>query len=106
MTVVNYTEHYRKYRYPCGLIAAHGQGKLFLYLVRMEEPVRRADGKKAIFLLGNYYLSTECREPQDESWACVLSDDHEYWQLKEIGRSELDRLYSGRSTLFDIFSFY
>jgi hypothetical protein len=65
-------------------ILAQGSGRDFLVLYRLKDPVKRFDGKTAIYEIQYRWLSQECKYDTDESWACVLGEEYSYWQRKEI----------------------
>lgn len=69
--------------FPSALIA-QGKGSNFLCLERLNEPYRRADGKRALYQLEYRWLSSECQTTGDQSWACVQGREFTYWQRAEI----------------------
>ena len=70
-----------------GCIAAHAKGRnvIVLYPIDpIEASRRRADGKRASYMIETRFLSRDAR-PGTDDYACVLyGPDFEYWQAKEL----------------------
>lgn len=84
-------------------ILAQGKDSNVLLLHRLEQPVKRLDGKKAHYELEYRWLSAECKEESDESWCCVLGAESSYWQTKEL---PLEAFREGTKNLFDHFHLF
>lgn len=95
--VVDYGEGFLDY------YKAEGKGRNFLALEKLDVPVRRADGKKAGWLLTYAWLSVDCESPEDEAWACQLGRETTLWQRKELVKN--GSLKKGKS-LFDCFNLF
>ena len=84
-------------------LLAQGKGKNFLALWRLDAPVKRFDGKKARYRIEHRDLSFPARHSDDQVWACTLSAENTYWQVKEFS---LKKLLAGKITLFDAFNLF
>ena len=82
--IVNYTRDVRESLSSCNVLLAQGIGGNFLCLTRLDEVVKRADGKLARFELDYRWLSTNCESANDEAWVCVQGSEITYWQQKEV----------------------
>lgn len=89
--------------FPDALIA-QGSGGNFLALYRRDSPATRADGKKASYELDYRWLSQECEEETDQSWACVQGAEVTYWQRKELDKLIRKMERGDEVNLFDHFN--
>jgi hypothetical protein len=65
-------------------LLAQGQGTNFISIEKLDEPYRRADGKRVSYLMDYRWLSCECASPDDEAYVCVQGNEHSYWSAKEL----------------------
>lgn len=102
--IIDYTDSFNHYGHSMETVAAHGRGQQFLTLMRLPETIQRFDGKFGKYVLEFRDLSKPCRYPLDQSWACVLNDDRNIYQYKEI-RTVLEHVKNGK-TLFELFDLF
>jgi hypothetical protein len=87
-------------------IIAQGQNSNFIRIVKLDQPFRRADGKKASYELEYRWLSTQCENENDQAWACVQGNEFTYWQAAEI-KPLLAGLKAGKDVcVFDHFNLF
>lgn len=98
-SVVDYTSCF-----PDSLLV-QGHEENVLMLSKLDQPFRRADGKRASYELAYRWLSTDCQHEDDQAWACVQGSEVTYWQEREI-RSLLARIKRGGANLFQQFNLY
>lgn len=79
---------------------AHALDKNVLILRKLDNPVKRFDGEKALYELEYRYLSKDVTNDKDESWVCVEGNDFTFWTVKEI--KELGEI----SNLFEHFNLW
>ena len=84
-------------------IAAEGKEKNFLRLQKLDKPIKRFDGKTVSYFLQHRWLSVECKNENDEAWACSLGSDLTYWSEKEL---PIEKLKNRTALLFDVVSLY
>lgn len=83
MSIVDYTEQFSK-TYSCqNVVIAQGKDANFLALHKLEEPYKRADGKKGYYQLEYRWLSEACERETDQAYACVSGQDRIYLTKKE-----------------------
>ncbi len=63
---------------------AQGKEKHFIRLEKLDEPFKRADGKRVSFQMEYRELSETCTDADDESWCCVRSNEFTYWSATEL----------------------
>lgn len=91
--------------FPEALIA-QGQDSNFIRIVELDEPFRRADGKKASYEVEYRWLSAQCKNENDQAWACVQGNEFTYWQAAEI-KPLLTQLEAGEDPcVFDHFNLF
>ena len=76
--MVNYSEHFPS------AILAQGKNNAFFSLEKLEEPFKRADGKRVSYLLNYRDLSEECISEDDEAYVCVLSSENSFHSAREL----------------------
>lgn len=79
--LIDYTDHVQG---SIDALMVHGQGKNVLILRKLDTPMKRFDGKQALYEIEHRWLSQECARENDQAWACVQGQDFTYWQRKEI----------------------
>lgn len=104
MSLINYTEKMIELGVNGseGLIKAQGNDKNVLLLRKLDDRIKRADGKLAGYELEHRWLNAECENEDDEAFVCVMGSDLTYWQRKEI-KVILD---NKDSNLFDHFNLF
>lgn len=99
-SIIDYTSHFKD------ALLAQGRGTEFLCLGKLDRPFERFDGKKAIYQIEHRWLSKECREENDEAYACCKGREFTYWQHTEI-RSLLRKIREGKDVnLFEQFRLF
>lgn len=89
------------------ILLAQGKGKHFLALIKADELKKRYDGKKGGYLLEYRELSQECQNSDDEAYVCVLSDETQIWQRKEV-KKLLEEIKADKENvnMFDHFNIF
>jgi hypothetical protein len=83
-------------------LEASACGKEVLIVFKLDEPVKRSDGKRVSFCIEWRTLTKEPTEKGDEV-RCVYSSEVEYWTKKELGEAGF---YKKHSSLFDCFNLF
>lgn len=65
-------------------LLAQGKGNLFVSVYELEGTIKRIDGIEGTHAVHVKYLSQNCENENDESWACVSGDDREIFTLDEL----------------------
>ena len=101
MQVIDYTKEHK------GTLIAQGKGRNFLSLTKSPFPIGRADGKRVSYIINHRWLSQDCNNPNDQSWACVQGQEHTYWSKKELDAINPDILSKRVEVdLFDCFNLF
>lgn len=103
-TLIDYTEHVAGCYGVGDSIIAQGKGRNFLAISRLDNPLKRFDGKKAQYQVTHRSLTKDCESNTDEAFCCVACDDFTYWTTKEL-KNLLANIKNGTDVnLFDFFS--
>lgn len=104
--IIDYTTEFSSHMnssFATGIIA-QGKGSDFLALFKLTTPTVRIDGKRASYELIYRWLSCECTDSRDTSWACVKGDESTFWQYKEIEKLLLSIKQGKDVNLFEHFN--
>ncbi len=74
---------YQQSAFPESLLA-QGVGTNFFCLTKLESPFRRADGRAVNYQLDYRWLSSACKNKDDEAYVCVQGNEMTYWSAKEL----------------------
>jgi hypothetical protein len=96
--VIDYTEQFG------GAVLVHGKGNNVLILRKLENKMKRFDGKVASYELEHCWLSCDCKNEKDQAWACVRGNDYTYWQGKEL--PFLKKGFPENKSMFDFFMLF
>lgn len=101
-SVVNYND-----AFPSSMVAC-GNGRNVLILNELDKPVSRFDGKTAKYELEYRWLSADCQNSQDQSWACVQGSDAIFLKKNEISNilSEIKKSGKENVNLFNYFNLW
>lgn len=99
--IIDYTETFAEYVMETEI--SQGQGRNFLALIPLDDYIERADGKKSKWELMYRWLSEDCLDPKDQSWACVLGSESIFPTDSEIEHVLKDLETNPNFSLFDHF---
>lgn len=80
---------------------AEAKEKNVLILRKLNEKIKRFDGKYAMYELEHRWLSAGVETDIDENWTRVLGRDSTFWQQKEI-----KNIFTSNIKLFDFFQLF
>lgn len=105
MEAIDYRESLQECMDPgVTVIAAHGQGKNCLILIKREGGFEQTWRKRTYpMMLEHRSLSKACGRTDDEAWACVDSSEDIFVSRKDMPAAAVQRVEAGEDTLFDHF---
>lgn len=87
--VITYEEYIEEY----GAINAQGKGKHFLAITKLDNSVKRFDGKMGRYELLYRELTKPCQSERDQAWACVQYSEFQYFTKRELKELDTDNLF-------------